>query len=189
MRDFTRDALHVCGTVDGDTIHVLVNHWPSRRGGEKVSEWARIAAAKLNRAVVDSLLEANPLAHIIITGDLNDDPNSPSVVNYLRTKPSPKKMKAGELYNPSYEPFSRGNGTLAYRDAWNLFDQMILSKAMGSRSKGTWWLYKFVVFRQDFMIQAEGDFKGYPLRTHSGNEFLNGYSDHLPVYGVFLKRR
>jgi Endonuclease/Exonuclease/phosphatase family len=188
-RDFTRDMLHVCGTVDGDTMHILVNHWPSRRGGEKASEWARIEAAKLNRAVADSLLAVNPLANIIIMGDLNDDPISPSVQKTLRTKPSPKKMAPGELYNPCYEPYSKGNGTLAYRDAWNLFDQVILSKAMGSRSKGTWWLYKFVVFKEPFMIQSEGDFKGYPFRTFAGGEFINGYSDHFPVYGVFLKKR
>jgi hypothetical protein len=188
-RDYTRDALHVIGTVDGDTMHILVNHWPSRRGGEKASEWARIAAAQLNRDIVDSLLAINPLANIIIMGDLNDDPTNNSVLKTLRTKPSPKKMKPGELYNPAYLPFSKGNGTLAYRDSWNLFDQMILSKALGSRSKGTWFMQKFVVFRDPMLFNAEGDYKGYPFRTFAGGEFINGYSDHLPVYGVFLKKR
>jgi endonuclease/exonuclease/phosphatase family metal-dependent hydrolase len=188
-RNFTRDALHVCGTVDGDTINILVNHWPSRRGGEKNSEYGRIAAAELNKAITDSLLTADPMARVIIMGDLNDDPNNISVLKVLNTKPSPKKLKTFELYNPSYAPWSKGNGTLAYRDSWNLFDQMILTKSLGSRSKGTWFLQKFVVFRDPILFNAEGDYKGYPFRTFAGGEFINGYSDHLPVYGVFLKKR
>ena len=188
-RDYTRDLLYVCGTVDGDTLHLLVNHWPSRRGGEKASEWARISAAELNRTIIDSLYAANPLANIIVMGDLNDDPISPSVEKSLRSVANPKKMKPTEMYNPMILPYKSGNGTLAYRDAWNLFDQMILSKALGSRSKGTWFLYKMVIFKEPFMIQSEGDFKGYPLRTFAGGEFLNGFSDHFPVYGEFLKKR
>jgi hypothetical protein len=188
-RDFTRDMLYVCGTVDGDTIHILVNHWPSRRGGEKASEWARIAAAQLNRTIVDSLFAANPMANIVVMGDLNDDPTSPSVEVALDTHPNHRKMKPKQLYNPMIQPYKAGNGTLAYRDSWNLFDQIILSRAMGSRSKGTWYLYKMVIFKEPFMIQSEGDFKGYPLRTHAGGQFMNGYSDHFPVYGVFLKKR
>ncbi len=43
--DYTRDILLVTGFLDGEQIHVLVNHWSSRREGEKESEPKRMVSS------------------------------------------------------------------------------------------------------------------------------------------------
>lgn len=189
MRDFTRDVLHVSGIFQGDPVHILVNHWPSRRGGESGSGWMRAAAAQVCRNTVDSLTALDPDVKVIIMGDLNDDPNNKSVAKVLRAVRSTEKMKGGEMYNPMYDIYQSGNGTLAYRDAWNLFDQIILSRGLVWKKAGGWQFNKAVVFREPWMFQEEGAFRGYPLRTYVGDIFLNGYSDHLPVYMLMLRKK
>ncbi len=188
-RDYTRDVLYVSGQFDGEPLHVLVNHWPSRSGGESASAWRRAEAARMCRQVVDSLTALDPNAKIIVMGDLNDDPNNKSLTQVLRAVRSTDKMKAGEMYNPMYDLFMTGEGTLAYRDAWNLFDQMVLSRGLVWKKAGGWQFFKPVVFRRPWLFQEEGAFRGYPLRTFVGDIFLNGYSDHLPVYTLLIKKK
>jgi predicted extracellular nuclease len=188
-RDFTRDVLYVNGLFGGEPLHVLVNHWPSRSGGESASAWRRVEAAKVCRQVVDSLLAADENVKIIVMGDLNDDPNNKSVADILRAVRSTKKQKDEELYNPMYDKFQNGVGTLAYRDAWNLFDQIIVSKGLVKKKAGGWQFYRSVVFSEPWMFQEDGMFRGYPMRTFVGEIFLNGYSDHLPVYTLLLKKK
>lgn len=187
--DHTRDILYVSGVFKGDPVHLMVGHWPSRRGGESGSAWARAAAAGVCRHIADSLLAINPQAKIIVMGDLNDDPTNKSVAQVLRAKGESENLKDGAFYNPMYDLYKDGTGTLAYRDAWNLFDQMVLSEGFVSKSTGGWQLYKTKIFRQPWLFQTEGAFKGYPFRTFVGDIFINGYSDHLPVYLLFLKKK
>lgn len=187
--DYTRDVLYVAGLLDGDPVHVMVCHWPSRRGGESASAWMRAAAAAVCRRIADSIQTAQPEARIIVMGDLNDDPNNKSLTSVLLAKGDLEKLKDREFFNPLYEEFKNGNGTLAYRDSWNLFDQIVVSKPFTAKRAGGWQFYKPVIFRQPWMLQTEGAFKGYPFRTFVGDNFMNGYSDHLPVYLYFLKRR
>ncbi len=188
-RDFTRDVLYVSGLFGGEPLHVLVNHWPSRSGGESASAWKREAAAQVCRNIVDSLLAIDANTKIVVMGDLNDDPNNKSVAKVLNAVRSAAKIKPEELYNPMYDLFKSGTGTLAYRDAWNLFDQMIVSKGWVWKKTGGWQFYKPVVFSEPWMFQEDGAFRGYPLRTFVGDIFLNGYSDHLPVYLLVLKKK
>lgn len=187
-KDYTRDVLLVSGQFDGEPLHVMVNHWPSRRGGEKNSEWARIAAATLCRKVCDSLLLADPNAKIVVMGDLNDDPVSKSLTKGLRTSSNPKKMEHSAMYNPMYDLYKNGTGTMAYRDAWSLFDQLIVSKGLVSKKVGGWQFYKPVIFNKPWLKQLTGNYQGYPLRTFDGDTFINGYSDHFPVYFFMLKK-
>jgi len=187
--DFTRDILYAVGNLEGDKIHVMVGHWPSRRGGESGSEWARKSAAGVCRGLADSILSADANAKIVIMGDLNDDPPNKSVAQVLNAKGSTENLKDGELYNTMYDHFKNGDGTLAYRDSWNLFDQIIVSQGLVSKKLGGWQLYKSKVFRQPWLLQTEGAFRGYPFRTYVGDIFINGYSDHLPVYIFLLKKK
>lgn len=186
--DYTRDILYVAGTFDGEPLHLMVGHWPSRRGGESGSAWMRAKAAAVCKTLSDSILTADPNAKIVIMGDLNDDPTSESLVKVLQAKKSTKGLKTGDLYNPMYDQYKNGNGTMAYRDAWSLFDQMIVSQPFVNKKAGGWQLYKAVVFRRPWLLQTEGAFRGYPFRTYVGDIFINGYSDHLPVYLFMLKR-
>ena len=187
--DFTRDILYVAGTFDGDPMHIMVGHWPSRRGGESGSAWARAAAATVCKILADSIRTADPNAKIIIMGDLNDDPDNKSVAQVLKAKRNADKIVGMDLYNPMFDIFKSGSGTLAYRDSWNLFDQMIVSQGLVDKKIGGWQLYKAQVFRQPWMFQTDGAFRGYPLRTFVGDIFLNGYSDHLPVFLYLLKKK
>lgn len=188
-KDFTRDILYVAGTFDGEPVHVMVGHWPSRRGGEAGSAWMRAAAAQVCKNLADSLKKTDPNAKIIVMGDLNDDPDNKSLTEVLKARRSAEELRPDELYNPMYDQFKSGNGTLAYKDSWNLFDQIIVSKGFVNKKTGGWQLYKAMVFRQPWLLQTEGAFRGYPFRTFVGDIFINGYSDHLPVFLYFLKRK
>jgi hypothetical protein len=189
LKDFaTRDQLLVDGVlVGGDTIHVIVNHWPSRYGGEKRSRWLRNAAADLSRKIADSLLAEDPNARIIMMGDLNDDPVNESVLVHFGAKGKASKVRDGEFFNPMYAFYKKGLGSLAYRDSWNMFDQIIISKALLGNDYSHYKFFKAKIFRKPYLLNKEGRFKGYPYRTFVGNTFQGGYSDHLPVYIVLVK--
>lgn len=188
-KDFTRDILYVTGLFDGEPMHFMVGHWPSRRGGEAASAPGRAVAAGVCKMVADSILAADENAKIVIMGDLNDDPDSKSLTKVLQAKGDTKDVKKGGLYNPMYDHYKSGNGTMAYRDAWSLFDQMIVSQPCVNKKSGGWQFYKSMVYRQPWLLQTEGAFRGYPFRTYVGEIFINGYSDHLPVYLYFLKKK
>ena len=183
----TRDQLVVTGNMDGEDVSIIVAHWPSRRGGQQASEKNRIEAAKLGRKIIDSLYADNPEAKIILMGDLNDDPINVAVTEYIKAKGKKAKVKEGDMYNTMYTKFKKGIGTLAYRDSWNLFDQIIISKPLISEDASTYVLHKSEVFSKPYMINPTGNYKGYPLRTHAGGAYQNGYSDHFPTY-IILKK-
>lgn len=183
----TRDQLMVSGYLQGEKIHVIVNHWPSRTGGEERSRPKRNAAAGLTRSIVDSLFRVDPKAKIIVMGDLNDDPFNESCATVLGAKKNAEEVKPGELYNVFWKTLEKGMGSLSYNDQWNLFDQIIISNEFvnGDKSKLKFW--KSEIFYRNFLIQQEGRYKGTPLRTHSGGVWLNGYSDHLPTLIYLVK--
>ncbi len=184
----TRDQLLVSGIIDGELFHFIVNHWPSRRGGEERSAPLREAAARLCRHIVDSLFGTDSLAKIIIMGDFNDDPTNKSILVHLNAKPDKSKVKKGDLYNPMYEIFvKKGIGSLAYNDKWNLFDQFIVSYPLISHNIRGYKLIKAAVFNASYLMQKEGQFAGYPFRTYVGNTFTGGYSDHFPSYILLQK--
>lgn len=185
---FTRDILYVKGILDGDTIHVLVGHWPSRSGGEERSIPARAAAAGVCKGVVDSLMAISKQTKVIIMGDLNDDPISPSLTKILGASGSTSKLKDGGLYNPWYDFYKRGIGTIAYQDAWGLFDQVVISKAWLDKEQAGYFFQKATIFNREFLIQQTGRYKGYPKRTWDGSTYNYGYSDHLPVFLTMLKK-
>ncbi len=183
----TRDQLMVSGYLQGEKIHVIVNHWPSRTGGEERSRPKRNAAAGLTRSIVDSLFRVDPKAKIIVMGDLNDDPFNESCATVLGAKKNAEDVKPGELYNVFWKTLEKGMGSLSYNDQWNLFDQIIISNELvnGDKSKLKFW--KSEIFYRNFLIQQEGRYKGTPLRTHAGGVWLNGYSDHLPTLIYLVK--
>lgn len=183
----TRDVLWVAGIYDGDTVHVFVNHWPSRRGGEEASAPGRALAASVDKYIIDSLMKVNPDTKLFIMGDLNDDPTSPSVAKVLGAKGDKEKVEKGGIYNPWVKFIKNGIGTLAYNDSWNLFDQIMLSYGFLDQKQSGYFYNKANIFRKDFMISQTGHYKGYPLRTFDGTNYQHGYSDHLPTYVVLVK--
>lgn len=188
-RVFTRDQLVVSGMFDGEKIHFIVNHWPSRRGGEERSRHKRIMAAKLNRQIIDSLFSENPYAKIITMGDFNDDPSNSSIKEFLEAKRKKEDLKLKELYNPMEELSRKGLGTLAYRDQWNLFDQMIISTELVKKDYTSYRFYKAEIFNKEYLINSKGQYKGYPYRSFVGGGYTGGYSDHFPVYLYLIKEK
>ena len=186
-RIFTRDQLVVSGIFDGEPMHFIVNHWPSRSGGELATRPRRNATADLTRHLVDSLLALDGNAKIFVMGDLNDDPSNESLRKHLRAGPDAEKLKDGELFNCMYPLFKKGVGSLYYRDGMNLFDQIIITPALTGKDYSTYKFYKSQVFNSQFLVQKDGQYKGYPLRTYVGTVFQSGFSDHFPVYILIVK--
>ena len=147
---FTRDILYVKGLLDGETVHIYVNHWPSRRGGEARSSPAREAAATVCREHLEKVWLTEPAAKLLIMGDLNDDPDNRSVTVALKARGDQKEVQTGDLFNPWFKSYRQGTGTLANRDSWGLFDQIIISAGwLNTRQKG------FYFSRQHFRITAD----------------------------------
>lgn len=188
-RIYTRDQLVVSGMLDGEMIHLIVNHWPSRYGGEKRSRPNRMKAAELTRQIVDSLFTEDPYAKIIEMGDMNDDPTSPSIKEGLKAQRHREGLKMKELYNPMEEMHRKGLGTLAYRDAWNLFDQMIVSTELTKKDYSSYRFYKAGIFNKNYLQTPRGQYKGYPFRMFANGGYTGGYSDHFPVYVYLIKEK
>lgn len=177
-RDYTRDVLLVKGNLNGELIHVIVNHWPSRRNGNGETEDKRIAAAELVIEIVEKVNTETEHAKIIIMGDFNDDPTSTSIKQYLVNN---------TFYNPMESLYAMGNGTLNHKKTWHLFDQIIFSKnfldaALHKHS------FKYAeIFDPAFLKIWKGKLKGNPFRTYIGKWYQGGFSDHFPVY-VYLNK-
>ncbi|WP_310005798.1 endonuclease/exonuclease/phosphatase family protein [Flavobacterium granuli] len=185
-RVYTRDQLLVTGFLNGEEIHIIVNHWPSRAGGEKKSSPYREVAGALNRKIIDSLQLINPSAKVITMGDLNDSPFNNSVKKALGAKGKIQEVKPLGIYNPFEEMANKGLGTIAFRDSWDIFDQILISGSLLQKDYNTFQYWKAGIYNKPFLIQKNGKYKGYPLR-HSLTEI--GFSDHFPVYVYLIKEK
>lgn len=179
-KEHTRDVLYVCGKLGKDTVHIFVNHWPSRREGEKASAWKRARAAEVNRQMMNSIYLQNPEARCIVMGDLNDDPVDKSITETLGAEGNMQQIKPGGLFNPWMDIYKNGTGSLSYRNHWNLFDQILVSYSCLPGRNGQWKFYQAEVFSPGFLKNTSGKQKGYPHRSFSGYRWINGYSDHFP---------
>jgi predicted extracellular nuclease len=187
FRDYSRDQLVVGGFMDNEEIRFIVNHWPSRSGGEARSRPNRIAAAKLNKRIIDSLVKLDAHTKIISMGDFNDDPINDSFKKVLRTQGKVKKLEENDLFNPMEKLHKKGVGSLAYRDKWNLFDQIYFTRNFINEKKKDFSFWKVGVFNPSYLMDPNGRYKGYPLRTYAGGSYVGGYSDHFPVFLYLIK--
>ena len=184
----TRDQMCVVGTIGGERIAVIVNHWPSRLGGQEKSSPNREAAAALSKEIADSLWRVDPNIGVIIMGDLNDDPMDKSCAKVLGAKRDAEGVSEHQFFNPFWRKLDAGIGTLAYKSSWNLFDQIILSgNLVNGGNDSQWHFYEAKVLNFDFLKDTEGNRVGYPKRTYASGSYLGGYSDHFPTE-VFLRR-
>jgi endonuclease/exonuclease/phosphatase family metal-dependent hydrolase len=170
-RDFTRDVLLVKGNLKGELVHIVVNHWPSRRRGTGETENKRIKAAKLVTDITNKIYNETKKARIIVMGDFNDNPTNNSIKQYLVND---------EFHNPFESIFSNGKGTLTYDDQWLLFDQIIITRNFLNDSNLAFDTAK--IFDEHFLEEWKGKRKGSPFRTYIGKWHQGGYSDHFPVF-------
>lgn len=185
----TRDQMCVKGVTLGDTINIIVNHWPSRIGGQEKSSPNREAAAALSKKIAQEIWETSPNQGVIIMGDLNDDPQDKSCAVVLGALPKQKDVEFNGFFNPFWSILDKGIGTLAYKGSWNLFDQIIVSGQLLEKNaaEGSLVFHHAKVNNFDFLSGDDGTRQKYPLRTYSAGVFLNGYSDHFPTE-IFLQK-
>ena len=186
-REYTRDQLVVSGELEGEKIHFIVNHWPSRRGGQRQSRYKRLAAAKLTKRLSDSLFNLDPYAKIVIMGDLNDDPTSYSLKKGLKTENRSDHLGLSSIYNPFENFYRDGLGTTAFRDAWSLFDQIMMTRSLLEKEYSGFQFYKAGIYNKYYILTQSGRYKGYPMRSWGNSGFTGGFSDHFPVYIYVIK--
>lgn len=178
MPDYTRDILSVSGFLDGELFHVIVNHWSSKREGERETEYKRLIASKKVGEVISELMAEDENARIIVIGDFNDEPDSESIMNLVNEH---------NLYNPMATLRSFTRGTTKHGGKWCLFDQILMTTNFFRSSKDRFEFYKADIFDEDFLKLFNGPYKGAPFRTYVGKKYKGGYSDHFPVYAIFKK--
>ena len=176
QRDTTRDILYVYGILNGEEVHVFVNHWPSRRNGEVETDYKRIAAAKTINDYMVQIEVGVENPNYIIMGDFNDGPSSASIQTL---------MSSNKLHNPMETLKSPDRGSANYRRSWSLFDQIIVSHNFFNYEKGTHSFCEANIFDESFLTEFKGKYKGNPHRTYVGRRYMGGFSDHFPVYVQF----
>lgn len=173
LPDYTRDILWVEGILNNEKIHILVNHWPSRREGLEISEPKRLTASSKVGEIISLIREKDPNAKVIIMGDFNDNPRNQSI----------KQLVNGyDLYNPMESLVSFSRGSLTYKKEWFLFDQILFSTNFFEHKPNTHSFSTADVFDPEFLKQFKGKLKGNPFRTYIWKFYKGGYSDHFPVY-------
>ena len=175
----TRDILHVIGMIRNKTVHVFINHWPSRIGGEEKTEPKRILAASVLKKRVDLLMKIDPKARIIIMGDMNDEPANKSLSEVLGAASPDSGAKLVNLMMPDD---AAGLGTYFYSGNWNMLDNLVVSGEMitGKRIKVE--NQKGYIYNNDWMIFTNKNGDKTPNRSYVGNKYVGGVSDHFPVY-------
>ena len=176
----------------GDTLHVFVNHWPSRYGGERETIKLRALAANTLKHKVDSLVFLHQtIPKIIIMGDFNDTPSDQSISEILGaiSEKDYEKLKHHDNLTHLVNLFTDGKklgfeGTLKHQYNWHIFDQIIITNSLINNDKGL--VYKqnsATIFHASFLFEKDESFGGVKLfRTYVGPKYFGGYSDHLPVY-------
>lgn len=181
----TREILYVKGkTHTDDTLHVFVNHWPSRWGGQFDSEHKRISAAKLLRAKISEIVKDDTKAKILIMGDFNDYPDDKSLDLILKALVPKNQFENDQLYNLAGLFLNKtGIGSHKYHGKWGMLDQFIVSGALLNK---TGCLYcqtnGMSIFKPNFLLERDQTYYGEkPFRSFVGYKYNNGFSDHLPI--------
>jgi predicted extracellular nuclease len=184
----TRDILYVTGKIfKTDTVHIFINHWPSRSGGQAKSEPRRIIAAETLRYHVDSIFKLNPHANIVIMGDFNDEPGDKSIHEILGAKEDSVPKNQTDLYNGMYSYYKKEIGTEKFQEHWHCLDQVILSYPLLDQKNGVT-MSSPTIFKATWLIEPDEKYLGdRPYRTYAGPKYTGGYSDHLPVYVDLIK--
>jgi len=171
----SRNLLYVKTLIHGDTLHLILCHWPSRRGGVLAAERLREAVASLVISKVDSIqAAAGGKASVIVTGDFNSTPSEAVML---------KLAEESGMANLSAATAKNEKGSYRYRGLWEMIDQVLVSDFMVNG--GGEFITSpddFSVFDASFLLEDDPDYPGKrPLATYRAYKWEGGYSDHLPV--------
>ena len=182
----TRDILYAKGLVNNtDTLHIFVNHWPSKYGGAKETDPLRMYVGKSLKSFTDSIMQAIPNSKILLIGDFNDEPEDRSIMEALGAQILTNEAISDQLYNLSYElQYNRRLWTHKFQDHGGIIDQVIVSGTLLNSSKGIFTSQNDVhIYQSDFLLIEDDKFLGKkPFRTYTGMTYNGGFSDHLPVW-------
>lgn len=186
----SRDILHTIFNVKNENLHVFINHWPSRRGGEAASEPRRIAASTVLRKKIDSLLFIDPKTNILVLGDFNDTPQNKSILLHLMASPfdcdSLSDVYPSNLFNIAYKKHIEGKGSYFFQEEFEMIDQIIISKGLLDKKGLDYICNYFEIISNELNTTRSGKFKGAPYPTFGSGRYLGGYSDHFPVGAVLI---
>jgi len=182
----TRDILYVKGrTLNREEFHIFVNHWPSRIGGVAQTEPKRLKVAHTLKSKIDSVMIASPKGHIIVMGDMNDEPDNKSLLEVLGAKPP--STSGALLVNLMVPEYEEGRGSYNYRGNWDMLDNLIVTPGLldskGFQVTGD----KGYIYRDAWMEYTNREGDVVPNRTYGGPNYYGGVSDHFPVY-IRLRR-
>jgi predicted extracellular nuclease len=179
----TRDILYATvRTSNNAQLHVFVNHWPSRYGGQMKSDPKRKAAARVVRGYVDSILNVQPNANILLMGDFNDEPDNESIHDVLKARADSTFQDTTELYN-LMSHIGGNHGSHKYQGNWGVLDQFMVTQGLYQGQNNLKIIDGPLIFRVPFLMTKETKYPGMkPFRTYLGFKYTGGYSDHLPIY-------
>jgi predicted extracellular nuclease len=173
----SRSVLNARLIIHSDTIHFFVNHWPSRRGGVLAGEGSRMLIAQMVKGQVDSILQRNNQSRIILLGDFNCTPDDAIIRSLIYSSGNDTVLinLSGAL--------AKNGGTYRYRGAWEMIDQVMVSKSLVYCNNGIFTSEKMLkILSSDFLLKKDPNYPGMsPYSTYRGYRYQGGYSDHLPV--------
>ena len=183
----TRDVLMVRGTIGGEMFAFFVAHLPSRLGGKGADLRPRGAEIIYDRAM--ELQKEFPGIKIVVMGDMNDNPTDVSMTEFLHGKEFIDGLADEDFFDPFLSMIKAGYASLYYQGGNNIFDIVMVNKALAAAGSGEWQIRPIVkgkfygrIFNKPFMTNQSGQYKGTPYRTFSNGAFVDGYSDHYPTY-------
>jgi hypothetical protein len=175
----TRSVLFVRFACRDDTLNIIINHWPSRRGGVLAGEELRSRISAMVREKTDSInSRSSPEAKIIIAGDFNCTPEDHEIHRLVN-----QADRGVSLTNLSEYPAEKGSGTYRYMGNWEMIDQVIVSHSLLTGVKGLYTSRTMLrIFKPDFLLKKDPKYPGQsPFSTYRGYRYQGGFSDHLPV--------
>ncbi len=177
----TRHILYVSGsTVSGGELHIFVNHWPSRNGGIELNKAKRKEVAGVLKEISDSVKSKYPDGHIIIMGDLNDEPEDESISDILGAMPYICESEG--LINLMAPEYKAGRGSYNYQGDWAMLDHLIVSGNMLDEEGLYCKESQGYIFRKNWMEYTKENGEKIPDRTYGGRNYYGGISDHFPVF-------
>lgn len=180
QEDFTsRKVLYSRFKFRNDTIHLIFNHWPSRRGGVLAGESMRLRIANMVKEKADSIsLSSHSMSKIIIMGDFNSTPDDQEIEILTSDFPD-----CSRIVNLSEGKADEGSGTYRYQGTWEMIDQVLVSEFLLKSSKGLYTeIALFSILKPDFLLMKDPKYPGFtPFSTYRGYRYQGGFSDHLPV--------
>ena len=190
----TRDVLMARGLIDGEMFAIYVAHTPSRVGGKGGDLRGRSCEIIRDDAMRQEKMY--PGIKVVVMGDMNDNPSDPSQTEYLHARESMEAVGEGDFFSPFISMHKDGYGTEEFRGEWNIFDIIVVNKALCERQRKSFsikacekGIYYGGVFIEPYMVQQTGPYQGTPKRTFSEGRFNDGYSDHYPTYIVVSKKK